>query len=90
MAKAVYRYRQCPVCRKVMPAGEFGIVNYHGAHWHDKGGSMRRCSGCGYTGFTQDFKVVESDGSAVPGASHGRRVDPDKFIRGKYGHMVHR
>jgi len=77
MAKAVYRYRRCPVCRKVMPAGELGIVNYHGSHWHDKGGSMRRCPGCGYTGFTQDFEVVE-------------RVDPDKFIHGKYGHMVQR
>jgi len=77
MARGIYRYRQCPDCGQVMPAGEVQIINYHGDHWHDKGGSMRKCPYCGHVDFTQAFKVVE-------------RVDPDKFIKGKYGHMVHR
>lgn len=58
MAKGIYRYRQCPVCCGVFPAGKLGIVNWHGRHWHVQGGSMRRCPKCRYTGFTQDFKVV--------------------------------
>ncbi len=77
MARGVYRYRVCPSCHKVMPAGELKIINYHGVHWHDKGGSKRKCPYCGHVDFTQGFKVIE-------------RPDPDKFIRGKYGHMVRR
>jgi len=77
MAKAVYRYRQCPACKKIMPAGELKIINYYGSHWHNKGGSMRKCSYCGHVDFTQAFKVIE-------------RVDQDKYIKGKYGHMVRR
>jgi hypothetical protein len=60
MARGVYRYRQCPACGKVMPAGELGIINYYGAHWHAKGGSMRQCPFCGHKDFTQAFKVVEN------------------------------
>jgi len=60
-----------------MPAGELGIINYHGTHWHDKGGSMRKCPHCGHVAFTQQFKLYEP-------------VDRDKYIKGKYGHMVRR
>lgn len=77
MAKAVYRYRICPGCHTKMPAGELKVINYHGNHWHSVGGSMRKCPYCGHTGFTQDFKVVHP-------------ADADKFVKGKYGHMVHR
>ena len=77
MARGVYRFRECPGCHKVMPAGELRIINYHGRHWHGKGGSMRRCPACGKVDFTQAFRVVE-------------RIDADKYIKGKYGHMVQR
>ena len=80
MARGVFRYRQCPVCHKVMPAGELKIINYYGTHWHSEGGSMRKCPYCGHVDFTQGFKVCEPK----------RPVDPDKYIKGIYGHMVRR
>lgn len=65
MARGIYRYRQCPACREVMPAGELGIINYYGTHWHPKGGSMRQCPKCGHKDFTQAFKVVDKDSIKV-------------------------
>lgn len=58
MARGIYRYRQCPECGEVMPAGELAIINYYGTHWHGKGGSKRKCPYCGHVDFTQGFKVV--------------------------------
>ena len=59
MGRKVYRYRKCPKCAEVFPAGKLGILNYHGNHYHKWGGSLRKCMYCGHTGFTQDFKVVK-------------------------------
>lgn len=58
MAREVYRYRKCPRCKRTFPAGKFKILNYHGTHYHQRGGSMRKCPGCGLVSFTQTFKVV--------------------------------
>jgi len=60
MARSVYRYRRCPTCQRVFPAGKLRILNYSSSarHYHKYGGSLRKCPFCGKTGFTQDFKVV--------------------------------
>jgi len=59
MANKVYRYRRCPKCLGIFPAGQLKIVNYHGNHYHTRGGSLRRCPKCGKVAFTQDFKEID-------------------------------
>lgn len=57
-----YRYRRCPSCRGVFPAGELRPLRFGAGHWHSKGGSLRRCPKCGKTGFTQSFPTVNEAG----------------------------
>lgn len=58
MAREVYRYRQCPKCKRTFPAGKLRVLRYGLGHYHERGGSLRKCPYCGRVGFTQDFKVV--------------------------------
>ena len=53
-----WRFRQCPQCRATFAAGELRPLRYGAGHWHQKGGSLRRCPRCGFVGFTQDFGIV--------------------------------
>lgn len=55
---SVYRYRKCLKCGVIRPAGQFKIVNFHGKHWHQRGGSIRQCPVCRHRGFTQAFPVM--------------------------------
>ncbi len=55
-----YRYRKCPSCGATFPGGELKPVRFGAGHWHEKGGSLRRCPRCGHKGFTQDFKIVKA------------------------------
>jgi len=50
--------RSCPVCDSMFPAGKLRVLRYGGGHYHQHGGSLRRCPNCGHKGFTQDFKIV--------------------------------
>ena len=50
--------RRCRECGAVFPAGQLRVLRYGAGHYHDKGGSLRRCPSCGHKGFTQDFPVV--------------------------------
>ena len=53
------RWRRCPACALVMPAGE--LLTYLDARWDIAwtSGEMRRvCPSCGYRGRTPDFMVV--------------------------------
>jgi hypothetical protein len=53
-----YRFRRCPQCRATFAAGELRPLRLGGGHWHQRGGSLRRCPECGYVAFTQRFGVV--------------------------------
>jgi len=53
-----YRYRRCPQCRAVFPAGQLGVLRYGAGNWRKRGGALRRCAECGHVAFTQDFGVV--------------------------------
>lgn len=55
----IRRFRRCPLCHSVFPGGELKPLRYGEGHWHERGGSLRRCPKCGHKGFTQDFKVVK-------------------------------
>ena len=55
--KRRYKYRQCPKCKKVFPAGEFEPVDiFEGEPWHSD--FQRICPGCGYRDSTANFLVV--------------------------------
>lgn len=60
MGRQPYRYRRCPECGVVFPAGKLGVANIHGHHWHQMRGqgSIRRCPNCGFQGFTQQFPAL--------------------------------
>ena len=51
-----YRYRECPDCSEVFPAGQLFNL-YYGAKWR-KGYARQRCPECGYRGRTKDFCIV--------------------------------
>lgn len=53
-----YRYRRCPQCRSVFPAGHLKVLRLGQGHWHSRGGSLRRCPFCDHVAFTQRFAVV--------------------------------
>lgn len=53
-----WRYRRCPACLSVFPGGQLRPVRYGASHWHEKGGSLRRCPSCGYVIWTSKFEVV--------------------------------
>lgn len=53
-----YRFRRCPSCRAVFPGGELKPLRFGPGHWHERGGSLRRCPKCGHVGFTQQFREV--------------------------------
>jgi hypothetical protein len=54
-----WRFRQCPGCRRVMPAGEL-VTYWEGSYDEPWGcGDMRRvCPWWSYRGRTADFAVV--------------------------------
>lgn len=56
-----YRYRRCPHCHSVFPGGDLKPLRYGRGHYHQKGGSLRRCPKCGYKGFTQGFAIVRME-----------------------------
>ena len=64
MPSKPYRYRKCPDCSKVFPAGLL-ISLYYGAQWRKKGYAKRRCPECGYIGRTKDFRVVSDERRAA-------------------------
>jgi len=53
-----HRFRRCPQCQEVLRGGQLKPLRYGERHWHDRGGSLRRCPVCGWIGFTQDFRLV--------------------------------
>src|SRR3972149_11456905 len=57
-AMSAYRFRRCRSCGSVFPGGQLEVLRLGSGHWHQRGGSLRRCPRCGRTGFTQDFPVV--------------------------------
>ncbi len=63
-----YRFRKCPNCRATFPAGELKPLRYGAGHYHQQGGSLRRCPKCGRTGFTQSFPVVHDRPKDIWGA----------------------
>lgn len=52
------KFRQCPICATVLPAGKFEVVTRRGVFLRGLPQSMRRCPDCGYTGYSQDFKSL--------------------------------
>jgi hypothetical protein len=56
---AAWRWRQCPACRKVMPAGEL-LTRWSDDYFEPWAtGAIRRVySDCGFLGRTNDFAVV--------------------------------
>jgi hypothetical protein len=77
----VYRFRQCPACGVILPAGQFGPMRL-GAAWHTGGHWPRACPECGHWGETRDFPIKEGiDPSGYELAVHGSEcyppVDPD-------------
>ena len=51
-----WRYRRCPWCRVVLPAGLFRCLDV-GEHW--RGPQARRaCPRCGYVALTRAFPVI--------------------------------
>jgi hypothetical protein len=55
-ARRPWRFRRCPRCSAVHPAGEFVAVRY-GPNWTD-GRISRRCPGCGHVAPTYKFQIV--------------------------------
>lgn len=55
---SAWRFRRCPRCRQVSPAGQLVALIYGPAWQH--GTTLRACPtpGCGYRGKTSDFPVV--------------------------------
>jgi hypothetical protein len=51
-----WRFRRCPGCGEVMPAGKLVQVTF-GPNWNG-GSSERRCPRCGFQGSTYQFRVV--------------------------------
>jgi len=51
-----WRWRKCPACGVVLPAGQLIQVQY-GSHWV-RGYSLRQCPQCGRRGRTSEFQVV--------------------------------
>ena len=56
-----YRYRQCPRCRVILPAGQFGPARLGPGAWHTGGRWPRECPACGCVGATRDFARVEAE-----------------------------
>jgi hypothetical protein len=54
----VWRWRRCPQCSQVAPAGAFAYVGRYAATWGANGGAQRRCPNCGHTAPTWKFGVV--------------------------------
>ena len=54
---ATWRFRRCPECKTVAPAGDFTCVDF-GAQWQAKGYARRRCPSCGHVAATRDFRIV--------------------------------
>ena len=55
--RKVIKYRQCPKCKGVFPAGEFEPVDiFEGEPWHDN--FHRRCPKCGHIDSTSHFPIV--------------------------------
>jgi len=52
-----WRYRRCPSCQRVYPAGSIKPMVF-GSHWEQRGYSKRQCPGCGRTAPTYAFEVV--------------------------------
>ena len=54
-----WRLRQCPHCRKVLPAGEIEWI-WTDDYWETwtNGRQNRLCPACGFIGRTRDFAVV--------------------------------
>lgn len=52
-----WRYRRCPHCGRIHPAGKLRPVEY-GAHWNAKGYAERQCPSCGTVAPTMAFAVV--------------------------------
>ena len=52
-----WRFRMCPNCREVFPAGELRQLTY-GSNWRDRGGSTCACPGCGHRAPRAQFRVV--------------------------------
>jgi len=51
-----YRYRRCPSCKIILPAGRFPVLRFGGG-W-GKGTQARRCPSCGFKGASYTFTVV--------------------------------
>ena len=58
-----WRWRRCPNCTRVLPAGALIQVEY-GSHWNRGGSSQRQCPQCGFLGYTYQFKVVREKHNA--------------------------
>lgn len=56
---SAWRFRQCPACDAVVPAGELLPLKYRRPHWQQQGYSLRRCPVCSHVAQTQEFRVVE-------------------------------
>jgi hypothetical protein len=64
----IYKYRRCPKCKGVFPAGEFEPVDVfeeEGIPWH--GDFLRECPGCGYKNTTSNFPIVNKPRPREPG-----------------------
>ena len=59
MPREPWRYRQCPSCQEVFPAGELKVVKI-GSGWNSYGTMLRRCPVCGRQGQTNEFHVVHN------------------------------
>ena len=58
MARKPWRFRECLSCHAVFAGGQLRPVQFGGGHWHQEGGSLRRCPNCGHQGVTQDFPII--------------------------------
>lgn len=60
-----WRFRQCPACREVVPAGDLVAVG-GGVPWTD-GRMLRTCPLCQHEGETREFEVVyETEAALAP------------------------
>lgn len=65
---SVWRFRQCPKCREVLPAGDL-VTTVDGPSWGE-GEMTRSCPLCGHTGQTKDFPVVHQTDDVRPAVSN--------------------
>ena len=58
MPQKPWRFRQCPECLEVFPAGKLRMLGL-GPYWATAGAAPRTCPACNYIGETNEFQIVQ-------------------------------